>query len=537
MTLGGRRLVIGMLVDDATVEVENIHRNRAQGKTLTVAILDGAQQIALPAIMATLAICIVFFPVVLLNGPAKFLFTPMALAVVISMLASYVLSRTLVPVLCRMLLENERHGDPSVHSTGVVARFNVWREGIFDSLQNRYAKLAAATLANRGFVMILCGGVVTLSLLLPLIVGSDFFPVTDTGLMKLHFRAPPGLRIERTEELVEKVENEIRRIIPADELSTINSMVGVPAAENLAFVPTDNIAGMDAEILVALKKGHKPTEGYRQAVRSQLRALFPGCNIYFQPADIISQVLSFGLSAPIDVQIESPDFTKSFSIARDLREQFRKIPGAADVNIKQGFDYPTLKLRVDRIRAARMGFTQKDIANSVLLALSSNSFLSPAFFVNPSNNVNYNVAVKVPLLRLASVQDLMLSPITRTASGLGYIPQDKDLGSELMPGTRLAQTLGSLATMDSSVTLESISHANVQRVLDITANVEGRDLGGVLQDINKEIAALGTLPAGMFVKIRGQGEVMSEAFGSLSVGLCLAIILVFLLMVRFLFQS
>jgi multidrug efflux pump subunit AcrB len=235
-------LAIGMLVDDATVEVENVHRNRALGFPLTVAILQGAQQIALPAIMATLAICIVFFPVTLLHGPAKFLFSPMAESVVYSMLASYVLSRTLVPVLCRMLLEHEHHGE-SKNPQGRIARFDRWREGVFEKLQHGYTVCAEATLAHRKFVLIVFGGIIGLSLGLPFMVGSDFFPVTDTGLMKLHFRARPGLRIEKTEELVARAENEIRQIIPADELETINSMIGVPDPWNLAFVPTDNIAG------------------------------------------------------------------------------------------------------------------------------------------------------------------------------------------------------------------------------------------------------------------------------------------------------
>jgi multidrug efflux pump subunit AcrB len=527
MTLGGLSLAIGMLVDDATVEVENVHRNRAQGHPLTVAILRGAEQIALPAIMATLAICIVFFPVVLLHGPAKFLFTPMAQSVVFSMLASYVLSRTLVPVLCRMLLEHEHHDGPP-------KGFNKWREALFDKLQNRYAKLAEAALAHRPFVLGVFGTILLLSGVIPFIVGTDFFPVTDTGLMKLHFRARPGLRIERTEDLIIRVEEEIRSIIPEKELATINVMVGVPASYNLAFVPTDNVAGMDAEILIALKPEHKPTMGYAQAIRNQLRALFPGCQIFFQPADIISQVLSFGLSAPIDIQIESPDILKSFEVARELKERMAKIPGAADVNIKQVFDYPTLKMNVDRERAARVGFSQQDVSNSVLIALSSSFQLAPSFYLNPKNNVSYSVAVQVPLRLSANLEDILLSPITETTKSL--FPPDQDLGVHNLPEGPLPQKLGNVVSIENQVTLESISHVNVQRVLDVTANVENRDLGGVIGDIQKEIKKLKDLPRGMNIKIRGQGEVMDEAFHSLGLGLCLAVILVFLLMV-ILFQS
>jgi multidrug efflux pump subunit AcrB len=534
MTLGGLSLAIGMLVDDATVEVENVHRNRGEGHPLTVAILRGAEQIALPAIMATLAICIVFFPVVLLHGPAKFLFTPMAQSVVFSMLASYVLSRTLVPVLCKMLLAHEHHDVPG-QPPHPKSAYNQWREGLFEKLQNGYTTLAEAVMANRPFVLGVFGVVLLLSGVIPFIIGTDFFPVTDTGLMKIHFRARPGLRIERTEDLITKAENEIRHIVPEDELGTINSMLGVPDPWNLAFVPTDNIAGMDAEILIALKPNHKPTIGYAKAIRSRLKALFPGCQLYFQPADIISQVLSFGLSAPIDVEIESNDFNKSFAVARELKEKFQKIPGAVDVNIKQGFDYPTLKLNVDRERAIRMGFSQRDIANSMLFSLSSNNLLSPSYFVNPSNNVNYYVAVKVPLPRLASVQELLLTPITPDDVLLNS-PGRTGPRASLMPATDLSMTLGNLTTVDNRVSLESISHTNVQRVLDVTANVEERDLGGVLRDINKAIAQLGPLPPTMAIKIRGQGEVMDEAFTSLGMGLVLAIILVFLLMV-ILFQS
>ena len=540
MTLGGLSLAIGMLVDDATVEVENVHRNRALGFPLTVAILNGAEQIALPAIMATLAICIVFFPVLLLEGPARFLFTPMAASVVFSMLASYVLSRTLVPVLCRMLLQYEHHGPEGEgghhegQKDGFVARFDKWREAVFEKLQGQYDRLAVAVFENRPFVLLIFGVIFLVTLFLPAVVGSDFFPVTDTGLMKIHLRAAPGTRIEVTEELVEKAENEIRRIIPAEELSTINSMIGVPASWNLAFVPTDNSSGIDAELLIALNKGHKPTAGYMKSIRNQLASLLPGCHVFFQPADIISQVLSFGLSAPIDVQIESPDFSKSFEVAKNLRDRFQKITGAADVNIKQVFDYPALKLNVDRVRAARMGYTERDVASSMLIALSSSTLVAPSYFVNPLNNGNYQGAVKVPLQRLTSVQDLLLTPITRGSGSLSLLPTGHLLGA--LSGTPLTETLGSLASVENQTVLESVSHSNVQRVLDVTANVEGRDLGGVLADMNREISDLGVLPPGMRIKIRGQGEVMSEAFSNLGIGLCLAIVFVFLLMVV-LFQS
>jgi multidrug efflux pump subunit AcrB len=524
MTLGGLSLAVGMLVDDATVEVENVHRNRALGHPLTLSILMGAQQIALPAIMATLAICIVFFPVMLLHGPAKFLFTPMAEAVVFSMLASYVLSRSLVPVLCRMFLVHEPHYDPKNSS-----KFNVWREGLFTKLQNAYEVLAKEVLAHRKFVLSVFAGIFLVSIILPFVVGSDFFPVTDTGLMKLHFRARPGLRIEKTEELIERVENEIRAIIPPSELNVLNIMVGVPVYYNLAFVPTDNVAAMDAEILIGLKPNHKPTVEYVRAIRTQLKSLFPGSNIFFQPADIISQVLSFGLSAPIDIQIESTEIQKSFEVAQNLKNRMQKIPGSVDINIKQVFDYPTLKMNVDRERAARLGFSQQDVANSLLIALSSSFQLAPSFFLNPKNNVSYSVAVQVPLRLTASVAEILIAPMTSTSQAL--FPTDPNLASQIV-----SQNLGNLVSVENRVTLESISHVNVQRVLDVTANRENRDLGSVIADIKTAIKNLGPLPPGMSIKIRGQGEVMDEAFHNLGLGLILAVVFVFLLMV-ILFQS
>lgn len=534
MTLGGLSLAIGMLVDDATVEVENIHRNHALGLPLTMAILTGASQIALPAIMATLAICIVFSPVILLSGPAKFLFTPMAEAVVFSMLASYFLSRTLVPILCRMLLASEHHAASGERKavTSFWARFDMWRESLFTKLQSSYDRVIHKVMDHRGFVLAICGGIIVLSGFVVLFVGTDFFPSTDTGLMKLHFRAPAGLRIEKSEEIIESVEKVIRGIIPESELSTINSMIGVPASWNLAFVPTDNIAGMDSEILIALKPYHKPTVGYMQAIRNQLKSTFPNCTAYFQSADIVNQVLNFGLSSPIDVQIEGSNAAKSYEYAKSLRDAIQSIPGAVDVNIKQVLDYPTLKLNVDRVRAAKLGLTQRDFANSMLIALSSSSLISPSFFLNPQNGVNYTVAVKVPLKQMTSVQDLLMSPIT-SANPNASAPSS---GGPAQQNSQFTQTLGNFVNVDSVSTLDSISHKNVQRVLDVTANVEDRDLGSVIHDIKEKIAKLGKLPPGTNINIRGQNEIMEEAFTNLGIGLILAIILVFLLMVV-LFQS
>ena len=529
MTLGGLSLAIGMLVDDATVEVENIHRNRLLGKPLTVAILDGAHQIATPALMATLAICIVFFPVVLLTGPSRFLFGPMALSVVFAMLASYFLSRTLVPTLSRMLMGKEKlHHENEVGAKG----FNAGRDRVFGRLRNAYGGLLQTMLSNRKMTLLIALAILLISGALIRVVGTDFFPSTDAGLMKLHFRAPSGSRIEETERLVDSAELHIQKIIPPDELSTINDMIGVPTFFNLAFVSTDNTSSMDADITVSLNPKHHPTIEYMRKIRQDLREHFPGCIAYFQPADIVSQVLNFGLSAPIDVQIQFPDYNKSYEVARTLRDQIRQIPGTEDVNIKQVLDYPTIKLNVDRQRAGQLGLTQRDVANDMLIALTSSGTVSPSYFINPQNNVNYLVAVKVPTEKLNTVQSVLAMPLTPASNTLSTpsvnTPTD-------LPASQ-TQSLGNIATVSTENRYNLINHYTVQRVMDITANVEGRDLGSVTKNIEARIAGLGKLPQGMHIFVHGQSEVMNDSFRTLGIGLILAIALVYLLMVV-LFQS
>src|SRR3954468_1791080 len=421
MTLGGLALAIGMLVDDATVEVENIHRNRNMGKPLTRAILDGAAQIAVPAIVATLSICIVFFPVVLLVGPARFLFTPLALSVVLAMLASYLLSRTLVPALARMLMATEHHGTPGAGSSGwtrFAHRFNQRRDAAFDRFRDFYAALLGAVLAHRRFTLIIGAAIALASFGLVRVVGTDFFPSVDAGLMKLHFRMPAGTRIEKTEAAVADLEKKIRAIIPAAELETLNVMLGVPISYNLAFVQTDNVGGMDAELLIALKPGHAPSAGYMHAMRAMMARDFPGASAYFQPADIVSQVLNFGLSAPVDVQVELADLDKSYEIARRLRDKMAVVPGIADVHIVQVLDYPSLNVDVDRERAAQMGISERDVANNMLISLSSSGLVAPSYFLNPRNNVNYTVVVKSPLRDMDSVASLMGTPVTAPGAGV-----------------------------------------------------------------------------------------------------------------------
>ncbi|HTV54951.1 MAG TPA: efflux RND transporter permease subunit, partial [Terriglobia bacterium] len=379
MTLGGLALAIGMLVDDATVEVENIHRNRALGKPLTVAILDSASQVATPAIVATLAICIVFFPVTLLTGPAKFLFTPLALAVVASMVTSYLLSRTLVTTMSRMLMASERHvaGSPEAEQRqrppnvlhGIGSAMNRWRDQGFAHFQDAYGKVLETVLDHRAFALVVGSSILAVSgVVLAPAVGMDLFPSADVGLMRLHFRAPAGTRIEDTERLVLEVEDRIRRIIPANELNQVSDMIGVPTYYNLAFVQTDNIGEMDADILVSLQQRHRATADYQDILRRALPPQFPGCSFYFEPADIVNQVLNFGLSAPIDLQVMGPDYDQAVTYARRLFTGMQQVPGAVDVHIKQVLNYPTMMVDVDRQRAAQLGLSQNQVAQSMLVA-------------------------------------------------------------------------------------------------------------------------------------------------------------------------
>ncbi|HEX3927739.1 MAG TPA: efflux RND transporter permease subunit [Gemmatimonadales bacterium] len=527
MTLGGLSLSIGLLVDTATITVENIHRNLAMQKPLTVSLLDGAAQISLPVIIATLAICVVFFPVVLLTGPARFLFMPMSLAVVIAMLAAYALSRTIVPTLGRMLLEHEHDDRP-----GPVDRFSRGFGRAFERFRAVYGRGLATVVAHRYLALALAALVVVVTGFLLPVIGTDFFPTTDTGLMKLHFRAPAGTRIEQTEVLVAGVEDRIHAIVPPTELQTVNSMIGVPSSLSLAFVHTDNVNGMDAEITVALKPGHHPTADYVRQIRADLLRRFPDCAVYFQTADIVSQVLNFGLSAPIDVEIEYPDLDKSYAMASRLKSAIRAVPGAADVNITQVIDYPTLQVNVDRLRASQAGLSENDVANSMLVSLSSSALIAPTFYINPDNNVNYLVAVKTPMADLASVPALLAMPITPPSGGA--IVHTTSTPTDV-PGAP-ATTVGDLATVRSLVTASEISHQTVQRVIDVTTNVEGRDLGSVQTGVQQAIGSLGKLPVGMTITLRGQGEVMQQAFKRLGLGLIIAVLLVYCLMVV-MFQS
>ncbi|HEY0190544.1 MAG TPA: efflux RND transporter permease subunit, partial [Kofleriaceae bacterium] len=528
MTLGGLALAIGMLVDDATVEIENINRNRHldEDKSITRAILDAASQIAIPALAATSTICVVFFPVVLLTGPAKYLFSALALSVVISMIASYLLSRTLVPALADKLLPNEPlepEGD------GWWARFNRARDRGFERLQARYGSVLDLVLEHRVFAIGCAAVIAAAGIGLAFVVGTDFFPRVDAGQMRLHVRAPLGTRIEDTEHLISAVERKIRDVVPPEEVEIIDDTIGVPSPYNLAFVQTDNIGGQDADILVALKDKHGSTPGYERRLREVLPHEFPGAIFYFQPADIITQVLDFGLPAPIDVEIEGPKFEPLIPIARKLRDEIRKLPGAVDVHIAQALDHPALRVDVDRERAAEVGLTQRDIANSMLVSLSSSQLVSPSFWLSPENAVNYSVVVQTPIQRESSVNALLSTPVS---AGSGQTFADRagsdssvpsaTQASPFAPQPGMARQLGDVARISPAQDPALVSHDMVQRVLEVRLSVDGRDLGSVANAIDDVVTGLGKLPQNVKVHVRGQSESMRTSFRSLELGIVLA---------------
>ncbi|MGE5750999.1 MAG: efflux RND transporter permease subunit, partial [Nitrospirota bacterium] len=482
----------------------------------------------------------VFFPVVLLYGAAKYLFSPLALAVVTAMLASYILSRTLVPVLSRMLLKDVPREDAGgvVKSQGPFGRASSYLDQLrvrsYTHLQEVYGRALETVMQHRSFTLIVASALAAISISLVFYIGTDFFPSVDAGMMKLHFRAPSGTRVEETEKMVNEVESRIREIIPPGEIETINDMIGVPIFYNLAFVQTENIGGMDAEILIALKKGHHPTSAYRRKIRELLPRYFPGSRFYFESADIVTQVLNFGLTSPLDVQVEGTDFSRSYDFALKMRDAMRDIPGTADVHINQVLDYPTLQVDVDRTRAARLGVSERDVANNALISLSSSVLIAPSFFLNPINNVNYTVAVQIPPDRIKSLENLRLMPITQPGASPLLQPSTSHPPSEVPQAP--AQTLADLARVSHSVSPENITHYTVQRVLDVEGDLEGRDLGSVAKDIQRKIDSLKPLPPGTRITLRGQNQVMTQSFRSLALGLVLAVLLVYFLMVV-LFQS
>ena len=539
MTLGGMALAVGILVDDATVEIENVHRNLAMKKPLRRAILDGAAQIATPAFVSTLAICIVFVPVVFLTGPAAYLFTPLALAVVFAMLASYFLSRTLVPTMVLYLLPAEAKEHAEAQSSGNNERPRLgWFKRLHNAFNNGFERLRLAyhglldlALDHRPLTVTLMLGFALGSLALFPWIGQDFFPSVDAGQFRLHVRAPSGTRIEETERVFGQVENVIREVVPDNELAMILDNFGLTQSFTImAYVDNGTVSDGDGEILVSLKPNHEPTAHYVARLRDELPRRFPGCTFYFEPADITSQILDFGLPAPIDVEVVGVNREANLAVAKKLRQEIAKVHGIADVHLHQMTDMPDLRLNVDRIMASELGLTQQDVSGSVLVSLSSTTQVSPNFWVNPTNRVNYRVAVQTPDYAIHSVDTLLNIPIVKAQ---GSSPPSSTTGGTTTKtkGTQ-AQLLGNLADLGRGFEAANINHYNVQPVYNVYANVQGRDLGAVAADVQKIVdAARAELPRGSSIVIRGQVESMNSSFLGLAAGLVFAVLLVYLLMV------
>jgi multidrug efflux pump subunit AcrB len=512
MTLGGLALAVGILVDDATVTIENIERYFEEGHAQRDAILEGAAQIAVPALVSTLCICIVFLPMFMLSGVPRYLFVPLAEAVVFAMLASYILSRTLVPTLAMYLLKTK---DPhAARSRNPLVQFQRAFERRFEQLRNGYRALLKVIVRRRavfipGFLLV-C---LAVFLLVPFL-GQDFFPSSDNGQFILHLRAKSGTRIEETAKLCDLVEGSIRSEVPNKEMDNILDNIGLPYSSINYMHSTSGLIGAgDADILVSLKEKHHPTADYAQRLREKLPREFPGTTFYFLPADIVTQVLNFGLPAPLDVQIEGADIDANQEVAARMLHEIAKVPGVADARIQQAFDYPTFEVKVDRTKAAQGGYAERDVANSLLNSLSGSFQITPMFFLNWKNGVSYNLVTQTPQYAVESLQDLQDTPLNSAAA------------------TR-PEILADVASIKRANEMEVISHYNIRRVVDIYAAVQGRDLGAVGRDVTRIVDAdRKLLPRGSFVTVKGQLQTMRSSYVGLLSGLVFSIVLVYLLIV------
>ncbi len=553
---------MGILVDDATVEIENIHRNLGMGKPMTRAILDGAHQVAVPAFVSTLCICIVFVPVFFLSGTAKFLFQPLAMGVIFAMLASYFLSRTVVPTMARFLLSDHldeietpdgHKPERSLEKPGQQSRFAGvfgWLRGIHDRFNHGFGKLREGYVAaldwaldHRRIVFLSMGALALISLGLVPFLGRDFFPAVDSGQFRLHCRAPEGTRLEVTEERFNAVAKVIREVVPADEVRTVLANIGLPASGiNLAFSDNATISSADGEILVALNpEHHGPTAKYVRILRERLHHDFPDMEFSFSAPDIVSQILNFGLPAPIDIQITGAS-PENLALAKQIEARVAQIRGAADVHLQQRVHSPELRVNIDRARASQIGLMQQNVANTLLTSLSSSGQASPNFWLNFQNGVNYQVAVQTPQYEMDTLNALLNTPV-------------------VAPGLAQPELLGNLARIERDDSPVIVNHYNVQPVFDVLANAQDRDLGGIAADVGKVLggfdpqphwfrqlaAAVGLgrvldkfhwlqtppskLPRGTFISVRGQALSMNTAFLGLGVGIVFAIVLVYSVMV------
>src|ERR1700761_3085975 len=518
MTLGGLALAVGILVDDATVEIENINRNLEEGKEVERAILDGAAQIAIPAFVSTLSICIVFVPMFFLGGVARYLFVPLAEAVVFAMLASYFLSRTIVPTMAKYLLKGHEHdrAEQAGNSRNPFVRFQIAFELYFERLRNWYFGILRFCLVNRTVFLlsIVAFWVCSIALLYPWL-GQDFFPSVDGGQFKLHVRAHTGTRIEDTARLCDQIEQVIRREIPPAELDTVIDNLGIPySGLNLSYSNSAPVGTADADILVSLKENHRPTADYTHRLREKLTAAFPGTEFYYLPTDMVSQILNFGLPAQIDIQLVGQQLDQDRVLAEHMMQQISQISGTTDLRIQQPFNLPKWTVNVDRTRARLVGYSQHDVANDVLIALSGSFQTSPTFYLNPQNHVSYNIAVQTPQYEVRNLQDLENFPVASANSG------------------QAAQILGNLASIDRGQEQGVVSHYNARSVIDIYGSVEGTDLASVASKIDAIVKQnKSKLPRGTEIFVRGQIQTMHSSFSGLLYGLIFSIVLVYALIV------
>ncbi len=560
MTLGGLALAVGILVDDATVEIENTHRNMAMRKPLVRAVLDGAQQIAAPAFVSTLSICIVFVPVLLLTGAARYLFTPLAMAVVFAMMASYFLSRTLIPTMVHYMLKPEvklyargEHGE-SAGGKGFIWRAHYLFNRRFEIMRASYSGLLHWCLDHRFGVLAGFGLFVAGSMVLVGWIGSDFFPTVDSGQMRLHARAPSGTRLETTEQIFGDIEAEIRQLLPAHEIASIIQNIGIPnGGFNLAFGDNPTLGVSDGDILISLNpEDHGSTAAYTDLLRKRLHEKFPDVVFFFEAANITNQILNFGLPAPIDVQVVGRNTAANYAIAQELQRRIERIPGAADVHIHQVVDYPEIQVNVDRSKAGQVGLTQRDVSTSLLISLSGTGQISPTQWLDWNTGVSYFVTMQTPQYRVDSVSALMRTPIgspqnsvnTNTATSLAGAANANSSSVSAAPSQASAaygnpgsiaggpQLLENLAGISRGAAPEIVNHYNVQPVFDVYANLDRRDLGAVGGEVEKIVQQMSaSLPRGTTIDIRGQISTMESSFYRLGLGLIFAVVLVYLLMV------
>ncbi|HEX9464148.1 MAG TPA: efflux RND transporter permease subunit [Alphaproteobacteria bacterium] len=516
MTLGGLALAVGILVDDSTVTIENTHRLFEEGVQFDKAVLEGAAGIAVPTLISTLAICCVFVALFFLQGAPRYLFTPLGMAVVFAMLASYMISRTLTPVIIRVLLR----GEQAAHAGGgggPLARFHDGFNQRFDRFREFYGWLLQGVLRRRLLTPAVAGSVVAAAVALSFFVGTDFFPQVDAGLIQIHVRAAPRTRIERTEQIFQAVENEIRRQIPTRDLGPILDNIGIPARlYNLAFTDGTITGVNDGQILISLKEGHAPTADYIRKLRLELHQAFPDVLFYFQPADIVTQILNFGIPSQVDVQVQGQDRAGNIAVAQELRRRMAAVPGVVDGHVQQELDAPQMYYTIDRTRAQQLGLSLVSIANNLNVSLSSSEQVTPNFWSDPVSGIPYYLTVQTPEYRVASMNDVNNTPLSTAAAVQAPVPN----------------VLGNVARAERRAVESVYNHSNIQPVYDVYANVQARDLGSAARAIETIVHDLqGQMKPGNRIVVRGQIDSMHSAFGNLTIGLIFAAVFVYLLMV------